>query len=533
MPLKSMRLHHYVVVLAVAMSLITVVALRIHWLNLPFERDEGEFAYIGQQMLHGVPPYDAAYTMKLPGTAAMYALFEAVGGETVRAVRTGMLVVNLLTCCIVYLLASRLFSRSSSLFAASFYGLGSISSVVLGPMAHATHFVVLFVCLGFYFLLRDSCAPTMARAFWPGLLFGLAVMMKQSAAPFALLAALLLLFEPGGENASTRSRRLSAAALIGGVCLPYLLLVVYIVCSGELRTFWFWTVTYARQYAGEVPLNLGLPTGWSSFLGVFDGLWPIMIVAGLGLILLFVTPSRRDKRFFLAGLLCVSAIAVSLDMFFRPHYFVMLLPALALLAASFIEDFTRLLAGRPHWTFAPSVVGLLAAAFTVSAICDVQAGQSSSAFMMAIYNDARFVAAPAIAAYIRAHSSPQDRLAMMGSEPEIYFYSHRLPAAKNLYNMPLYERQNLRNQMILEYARQIEAARPKYFLVFLQLRDDFGHTEPHLLSNWEIQYLARDYNLDSVWLFANNGVTTRVAADDRVPRDKGSVCALLFKRKVN
>ena len=34
---------------------------------MPLERDEGEYAYIGQLILRGEIPYVAAHSMKLPG----------------------------------------------------------------------------------------------------------------------------------------------------------------------------------------------------------------------------------------------------------------------------------------------------------------------------------------------------------------------------------------------------------------------------------------------------------------------------------
>lgn len=45
-----------------------VVYVRVRLLNLPLERDEGEYAYAGQLILEGVPPYKEAWNMKLPGT---------------------------------------------------------------------------------------------------------------------------------------------------------------------------------------------------------------------------------------------------------------------------------------------------------------------------------------------------------------------------------------------------------------------------------------------------------------------------------
>ncbi len=45
-----------------------VLAIRIRLLGIPLERDEGEYAYAGQLMLQGIPPYKLAYNMKFPGT---------------------------------------------------------------------------------------------------------------------------------------------------------------------------------------------------------------------------------------------------------------------------------------------------------------------------------------------------------------------------------------------------------------------------------------------------------------------------------
>jgi hypothetical protein len=49
-------------------------ALRLRLLEIPLERDEGDYAHIAQLLLQGVPPYAAAYDMRLPGIFAAYAL---------------------------------------------------------------------------------------------------------------------------------------------------------------------------------------------------------------------------------------------------------------------------------------------------------------------------------------------------------------------------------------------------------------------------------------------------------------------------
>ena len=70
------------------------VAIRIRLLGMPLERDEGEYAYAGQLMLQGIPPYKLAYNMKFPGTYAAYAAIMSVFGQTTIGIRLGLLVVN-------------------------------------------------------------------------------------------------------------------------------------------------------------------------------------------------------------------------------------------------------------------------------------------------------------------------------------------------------------------------------------------------------------------------------------------------------
>src|SRR5580658_822880 len=71
--------------------------IRWHLRNVPLERDEGEYAYAGQLILHGVPPYAALYSMKLPGTFAGYALILAIFEQTIAGIHLGLLVINAAT----------------------------------------------------------------------------------------------------------------------------------------------------------------------------------------------------------------------------------------------------------------------------------------------------------------------------------------------------------------------------------------------------------------------------------------------------
>src|SRR3989338_150326 len=99
--------------------LLLFAALRWPLLNVPMERDEGEYATIGLGMLHGIPPYSDSYTMKLPGAASLYALVFLCLGPTARAIHVALLIVNTVTILLIACLGRRLLGMGGGLFAAA------------------------------------------------------------------------------------------------------------------------------------------------------------------------------------------------------------------------------------------------------------------------------------------------------------------------------------------------------------------------------------------------------------------------------
>ena len=67
--------------LAIALVILLIAGIRFRLRDFPLERDEGEYAYAGQLILQGIPPYELAYNMKLPGTYAAYAAIMAIFGH--------------------------------------------------------------------------------------------------------------------------------------------------------------------------------------------------------------------------------------------------------------------------------------------------------------------------------------------------------------------------------------------------------------------------------------------------------------------
>jgi hypothetical protein len=111
-----------------------------------------------------------------------------------------------------------------------------------------------------------------------------------------------------------------------------------------------------------------------------------------------------------------------------------------------------------------------------------------------IYPDNPFLESVRIGTYVREHTEPGDTIAVVGSEPEIYFYSHRHSATGYIYTYGLMEPQKYAQQMQQEMIREIEAARPKYLISvamnysWLRRPDSVG-----AIFNWANEYMAQNY----------------------------------------
>ena len=67
-----------------------------------------------------------------------------------------------------------------------------------------------------------------------------------------------------------------------------------------------------------------------------------------------------------------------------------------------------------------------------------------------------------VAAYIKKHTTIDDRIAVFGSEPQICFYAGRKSATGYIYMYPLMEPQIFSGKMQSDVIREIENARPKF-----------------------------------------------------------------------
>jgi hypothetical protein len=455
--------------LAVLVALLFVAYVRFRLADVPLERDEGEYGYAGQLILQGIPPYELAYNMKFPGTYYAYAVIIAVFGQTPWGIHVGLWLVNAATVAFVFAVGRKLFDAYAGAVAAVAFAILSIDQSVLGVFAHATHFVTLAAMAGLLVLLRAIEGERTWPYFWSGLLLGVSVVMKQHAVFYLPFAAAFVYWIERRKEGSTRRawvRKLGAAAI--GAVLPLALVVCVLAAQGVVGRFWFWTFTYAREYVSVKPLSYALPRLGESLTGVSQNDLELWILAGFGLVALWIVRWDLRARVVVTGLLAASFLAMCPGFYFREHYYIPALAAVALLAAVAVASLRRILESK----LSRRVAGSLAAAVFVAALAAYVARAHDYLFTMTprdlsreIYGHNPFIEAVEIGKYIHDRTDKNDRIAVLGSEPEIYFYADRKAATGYIYTYALMEPQPYAKTMQQEMIREIESVHPRY-LVF-------------------------------------------------------------------
>jgi len=476
-------------------TLVAVTWARIRLLGLPLERDEGEYAYTGQLLLQGIPPYKLAYSMKFPGTAASYALLMSIFGDTTTGIHLGLIVINLVTVGLIFFLGRYLLSELAGLAAAAAYGVISLMPYVLAQAAHATHFVVLPAIAGTSILLRALDRQSRILILASGCLFGLALLMKQPGLFFVLFGIVYLFSRGRSEHVKLRQSALRSLIFLLGVTVPLLVTCLLLWNVGVFEQFWFWTIKYAGQYGSQVSIADGLRILANNLPNAVGTAWPIWGIAASGLVMCMVNRTLRTRAVFLTTFAFFSILAVCPGFYFRPHYFILVLPAVSLLAGLAVAaalDTIRF--GAQNFRFVVLLLFGFALAWPIWAEADFFFERPLAEANRMVNGTNPFLESIKIGEYIRAQSSVSDTIAVLGSEPQIYFYSRRHSATGYIYTYGLMEPQPYAHQMQQEMMREIETAHPK-FLVMVVVNKSWlaGRDSDQSILRWADAYCDANY----------------------------------------
>lgn len=413
------------------------ILLYLPFMGAPFERDEGVYATIAEGMLKGQVPYRDLFDNKPPVVFVWYALSFLVFGEQVAAPRIIAAVLLSFTTLSLFAEVRMLFPRGVAYLAAILFALSTgLPYVALHANTEAYMLFPLVTSL-----LAFTMGIRTGRGRWfllSGVLGALAMLTKQVAVWNLLALAGMALWWSWRKNGARWRSALPAAYLTAGAAAALAAVSLPWAYSGALGDFLYANVAYNYKYVGMISnaQRLFLLKRMVLFFLFFGAVAAPLVIGSLAG-LLTIMRLRKPFGWYLFvvwGLACIAGVATGGR--FYPHYFLELLPVLAILTAIVVYDRFRTRRLRP----VPKLL-LVASAFfvsislTTSGLLYFQPRHTEQAFSEDVYYQKQWEEeSRQLGAYIAARTSPDDRIFNYGRESQIYFYADRLPAAPYFYD---------------------------------------------------------------------------------------------------
>jgi len=471
------------------MVLAVIAVARLRLLNFPLERDEGEYAYAGQLILQGIPPYELAYNMKFPGTYLAYAVIMKLFGQTPAGIHFGLLLLTTATALMLFWLGQKILDEIAGVVAATSYAVLAASPSMLGLAGHATHFCAFFVTAGLCLMWRFRKKESWFALAASGALFGTAVLMKQHAVIIAAWAGLSFACGKFFCSKDSFGKRLVSVAVYGfSMLTPLGLCCLWLWHAGVFAKFKFWTIDYAREYASIMPIQYAPQLFWHSITWVITTGILLWLLAAGGLVLVWLDVRWKNSRGWFLGFCAASALAVCPDFYFRKHYFLIALPAVALLAGATVSGLRQWWGNRtsplgdwPSWSYA------LVVAVTILTGAEVWFQLPMPALARKLYGADPLPEAEIVAKFINENSPSTARVAILGSEPEIYFLARRHSATGYIYTYALMEPQPFALKMQREMIGDIETRQPEFIIYARNILSSGRRpdSDPTLFNWWD------------------------------------------------
>lgn len=440
---------------------LVAVAPRILFFGMPFERDEGAYAVMADGLGRGEIPYVYAFDHKPPGVYYIYWAAFKLFGHSIASPRMMACLGILAACFLVGMIAFRI-NRStlSGIVSIIVFGVSSVLPFLGGAGSNTEVFTLPFSMAALLCILR-AAAGWRFGYFWAGLLFGTASLIKQP-------AALIAVFTVTGVCVAYRERWSDALrgillCFFGGlVAVGTVFMFYYFV--GDFRVFWSCFYEYNASYAQMVSWTEGLRSG-IEMAGRFLDADKILLLFGITGILWFsVFGNIKSKEgvvllFFMAG----CAASVSLGLQFYGHYFIFLLPVLALGMGLIIGYFAEVI---PNGI----VMALLFFVAFLQGYISVWKMTPVGMHRRIYAGSDWFVRTLVVGDYLRT-AGGSGSLYVMGADPEIYWYSGLKPVSRYIYSYPIDiehpHRAEFRQELISDFVRN----RPDWLVVPIGICD--------------------------------------------------------------
>lgn len=490
---------YYIGLIAV---LFLIILIRNNFLNIPFERDEGSYAYAGKIILDGAIPFTDIGSQRLDGVFYSYALLVGIFGYSIKALHVAFLVVNLICAIMLFFLTKKITNNIAGLAAAAFFSVLSMTAGASGFTIQSEHLVALFViaaflCLFYFFDNKKTWLLILA-----GMFFSFAFQIKQTSFFYGLFAGLLLVFNLFfTEKTTIKKIIITSIIFASAVLVPILIDLLLIYKNGAWADFNLWFFDIRKQYTSLISFDQGIDFLKMSFTSIYKDYKYFWIISFIGPVIVFFTDLQLWKKIAIIGLTIAGFLTVVPGYHYYGHYFLQWIPAVCISAAIFIYALQDILKNKLKLNAVATIVSLalivLPLFSNVNNLKNYYFTSNHTQILRDVYGLNPFPESKVIADKLNTLMKEDDKLAVFGTEIQMYVYTNkkspsRFAGSGALLEFPVAQSKDWQKEFIAD----VEKAAPRFLVFFSHPISWMANPKTeNLIFPWFDKFSAQYYKL--------------------------------------
>ncbi len=483
---------NYLIIAGFFISLAVFVYTGFKYIQLPLDRDEGTYLYMGYSFIHGYVPYVDFYEIKPPGIFLVYGLFHLLFGWTTETLHSGVFFIQLATACFIYKIIHQLAASSNTaLTACAAYFLISVFPNFQGFAILSEHFFIFFIVLSLFFLTQSLLNRQIQNIFFAGLSLGFAAMIRQHAI-FFILPFLYFLLVVSDKNKT--SKLLPLLYFIGGNVLVIVSLIGYVFIRGGFEEMVTWVIENpSKNYISQVSWQEGKQYFYNYLNNHFlIRHWPVVLLFIIGLINLFINmiSNSKKKEAILTLLFFISSMACIFPGFkFYGHYWLMMMPAFGM-----ISGYACVSSRNKAMLMANSALILFMVSAQLYVNADLYFKIKGDEIYKRLYDSNPNYPLNKITGYLNKRLKKNEEIFVFGSEPQVYYQTSKISKTPHVYIGFVHTPGPASLQMQQEVIDFLENEKPEY-LVHIQnpISINMKENSEQNLYNWIFSFENRYY----------------------------------------
>jgi len=461
----------YLTYALLAILVLLIIFIRLKLDGIPMERDEGIYAYGGRMILDGKVPYLDFYEQKFPGLFYSYAAIMAIFGRTLEGVHHGFTFLNVATIVVLFFIGRRLFNDFGGLVVAATFALISLTPYASGFTRQSEHILIFFATAAILSTLKALDTNKLIWFILAGMMACLSLLVKTNGVFYIVMLGLsMVIYYALVKPIDWKKLLLNVGTYSVAVFATFGLMCLIMAAQGAFGEMWYFAVEFPRTYVSAVPFDVGM--GFLKQFGgkVLNGYLPFWIIAVSGIFLLFFTKENLHKKIWMPVWAVLAFLTVTPGLRFYGHYWLMLMPVVAVLVGAAFYSFQSLLSSRGKMlaTLVPALIFGAIFLQNIASHSDYYFNPNYENILRDTYGMNPFPEAKVIGNKLKTIAKKGDKILLIGSEPELYIYTGMDAPNRHAYFTHLVSdaTKTRANDWQKEFTDDLSQEKPRFVVVF-------------------------------------------------------------------